>query len=87
MLLESGVCCLFFSGAVRIWKPQVTPLSELRPAELKTIKTATGDEMQTVQKTSLVMNKPSQVKTSLYTVPICASLEIKNFSVPDTMSC
>ncbi|XP_041362637.1 PDZ and LIM domain protein 3-like isoform X4 [Gigantopelta aegis] len=61
-IVRSGndINLLIARGAVRIWKPQVTPLSELRPAELRTIKTATGDEMQTVQRTSLVMNKPSQ---------------------------
>ncbi|XP_025114384.1 PDZ and LIM domain protein 3-like isoform X1 [Pomacea canaliculata] len=47
-------------GAVKIWKPQVTPLSELRPAELKTIKTATGEEIQPVQKTSLAINAPQE---------------------------
>ncbi|XP_061175633.1 PDZ and LIM domain protein Zasp-like [Saccostrea echinata] len=40
-------------GAVKIWKPKVTPMSDLRPAQMNTIKTATGDEVQTVQKTSL----------------------------------
>ncbi|XP_060082353.1 PDZ and LIM domain protein Zasp-like isoform X3 [Ylistrum balloti] len=40
-------------GAVSVWAPKVTPMSQLRPQELRTIKTATGDEVQTVQKTSL----------------------------------
>ncbi|XP_076444097.1 PDZ and LIM domain protein 3-like isoform X7 [Babylonia areolata] len=47
-------------GAVKIWKPQVTPLSELRPQELNTIKTATGEEIQPVQKTSLAINTPQE---------------------------
>lgn len=47
-------------GAVRVWKPQVTPLSELRPTELNTIKAATGEELQAVQKTSLAINEPQE---------------------------
>lgn len=47
-------------GAVRVWKPQVTPLSELRPTELNTIKAATGEELQAVQKTSLAINAPQE---------------------------
>ena len=43
---------------MKIWKPQVTPLSELRPQELNTIKAATGEEVQAVQKTSLAINTP-----------------------------
>ncbi|KAH9492077.1 PDZ and LIM domain protein 1 [Bulinus truncatus] len=45
-------------GAVKIWKPQVTPLNELRPTELRTIQSATGDEITPVQRTSLAINKP-----------------------------
>ena len=40
-------------GAVMIWKPKVTPMSELRPNELHTIQSATGDEVQVSQRTSL----------------------------------
>lgn len=40
-------------GAVSVWAPKVTPMSQLRPQELRTIKTSTGDEVQAVQKTSL----------------------------------
>lgn len=47
-------------GAVQIWKPQVTPLSELRPQELNMIKTATGEEITPVQRTSLAINKPQE---------------------------
>ena len=36
-----------------IWKPKVTPMSELRPQELQTIQSATGDEVQVSQRTSL----------------------------------
>ena len=36
-----------------IWKPKVTPMSELRPNELHTIQSATGDEVQVSQRTSL----------------------------------
>ncbi|KAK3091607.1 hypothetical protein FSP39_021136 [Pinctada imbricata] len=46
-------------GAVEIWKPKVTPMSELRPQQLNTIKTATGEDVQRVQKTSLTReNQP-----------------------------
>ncbi|KAL3875728.1 hypothetical protein ACJMK2_033650, partial [Sinanodonta woodiana] len=40
-------------GAVQIWKPKVTPMSELRPNELRQIETATGEQMTATQKTSL----------------------------------
>lgn len=50
-------------GAVKIWKPKVTPMSDLRPAQMNTIKTATGDEVQTMQKTSLTReNQPVSVQ-------------------------
>ncbi|XP_071105874.1 PDZ and LIM domain protein 3-like isoform X1 [Haliotis cracherodii] len=59
-IVRSGnkIDMLVARGAVKIWKPQVTPLSSLRPAELKPIVSATGEEFVPVQKTSLVMNKP-----------------------------
>ena len=41
-----------------IWKPKVTPMSELRPAELQTIQSATGDEVQVTQRTSLAKQFP-----------------------------
>lgn len=40
-------------GAVQIWKPKVTPMSELRPETKQPVQTATGDEMYLQQKTSL----------------------------------
>ena len=48
----------FSRGAVMIWKPKVTPMSELRPAELQTIQSATGDEVQVTQRTSLAKQFP-----------------------------
>ncbi|CAE1242928.1 unnamed protein product [Acanthosepion pharaonis] len=50
-------------GAVTIWKPTVTPLSELRPSELKPIISATGEEIIAVQKTSLAKEKPDDICT------------------------
>ena len=41
-----------------IWKPKVTPMSELRPTELQTIQSATGDEVQVTQRTSLAKQFP-----------------------------
>jgi len=59
-IMRSGnqIMMLVERGAVKIWKPQVTPMSELRPQQLKTIQTATGEEINPVQKTSLAINKP-----------------------------
>lgn len=42
-----------YRGAVQIWKPKVTPMSELRPETKQPVQTATGDQIVTVQKTSL----------------------------------
>ena len=55
-----------YRGAVKIWKPAVTPMSELKPKELNTIKAATGEEFNPVQKTSLAINKPPDVSFYLY---------------------
>ncbi|XP_055875390.1 PDZ and LIM domain protein 3-like isoform X2 [Biomphalaria glabrata] len=59
-IMRSGdqIYMLVERGAVKIWKPQVTPLNELRPTELKTIQSATGEEITPVQRTSLAINKP-----------------------------
>ncbi|XP_050391381.1 PDZ and LIM domain protein 3 isoform X1 [Patella vulgata] len=59
-IVRSGndIQLLIQRGAVKIWKPQVTNLSELRPAELKPVKTQGGQEFAPVQKTSLAVNKP-----------------------------
>ncbi|GFS19512.1 PDZ and LIM domain protein 1 [Elysia marginata] len=59
-IMKSGnhITMLVERGAVKIWKPQVTPLNELRPTELRTITTATGEDVMPVQKTSLAINKP-----------------------------
>ncbi|XP_067672365.1 PDZ and LIM domain protein 3-like isoform X3 [Haliotis asinina] len=59
-IIRSGnnISMLVARGAVKIWKPHVTPLSSLRPEELKPIVAATGDEFIPVQRTSLVKNKP-----------------------------
>ncbi|XP_052070181.1 PDZ and LIM domain protein 1-like isoform X1 [Mytilus californianus] len=45
-------------GAVEVWKPKVTALSDLRPQELRQIKTATGDTVTAVQKTDLTRDGP-----------------------------
>ncbi|KAK3792652.1 hypothetical protein RRG08_032289 [Elysia crispata] len=60
VIVRSGnhITMLVERGAVKIWKPQVTPLNELRPQELRTITAATGDDVTPVQKTSLAINKP-----------------------------
>lgn len=65
-------------GAVKIWKPKVTPMSDLRPAQMNTIKTATGDEVQTMQKTSLTReNQPVSVQyVALSTKAFCYSYEL-----------
>ena len=42
-------CC---RGAVKIWKPKVTPLSQLRPDQMQQVGGEPGEE-QYVQKTSL----------------------------------
>ena len=65
-------------GAVKIWKPKVTPMSDLRPAQMNTIKTATGDEVQTMQKTSLTReNQPVSVQyEALSTKAFCYSYEL-----------
>ncbi|XP_076458709.1 PDZ and LIM domain protein 3-like isoform X2 [Babylonia areolata] len=58
-----GGCGLDFivqRGTMKVWKPQVTPMSELRPQQLNTIQAATGDQFQPVQKTSLAMNSPQE---------------------------
>lgn len=47
-------------GAVEIWRPKVTPMSELRPQEMRQIKTATGDTVTAVQKTSLARDGPQE---------------------------
>ena len=48
----------FLRGAVEIWKPKVTPMSDLRPQELRQIKTAIGDTVTAAQKTSLQRDGP-----------------------------
>lgn len=55
-----GIDFLVQRGTMRVWKPQVTPMSELRPQELNTIRAATGEEYQPVQKTSLAINSPQE---------------------------
>uniref|UniRef100_A0A2C9KYK9 PDZ and LIM domain protein 3 n=1 Tax=Biomphalaria glabrata TaxID=6526 RepID=A0A2C9KYK9_BIOGL len=64
-IMRSGdqIYMLVERGAVKIWKPQVTPLNELRPTELKTIQSATGEEITPVQRTSLAINKPPDEHT------------------------
>ena len=43
---------------VKIWKPKVTPMSELAPAEVKSLpESMTGDD-NFIQKTSLAADKP-----------------------------
>lgn len=64
-IIRSGneINLLIQRGAVTIWKPTVTPLSELRPSELKPIISATGEEIIAVQKTSLAKEKPDDICT------------------------
>lgn len=45
-------------GAVEVWKPKVTPMSDLRPQELRQIKTAIGDTVTAAQRTSLARDGP-----------------------------
>ncbi|ESO87182.1 hypothetical protein LOTGIDRAFT_183623 [Lottia gigantea] len=61
-IVRSGndIQLLIQRGAVKIWKPQVSNLSDIRPAELKPIKTQTGQHVAPVQKTSLAVNKGDQ---------------------------
>jgi hypothetical protein len=47
-----------FRGAVKIWKPKVTPMSELAPSELKLLPESVTDGDRYVQKTSLAADKP-----------------------------
>lgn len=47
-------------GAVTIWKPKVTPLSDLRPQEPQLIQSATGDQVQVTQRTSLAKTYPDR---------------------------
>lgn len=66
-------------GAVKIWKPKVTPMSDLRPAQMNTIKTATGDEVQTVQKTSLTReNQPVSHQYNKETCKSSQSVRLKS---------
>lgn len=58
MRSNNHITMLVERGAVKIWKPQVTPMSELRPQELRTITAATGEDVTPVQRTSLAINKP-----------------------------
>ena len=44
-------------GAVKIWKPKVTPMSELAPVEIKLIPDSVTDNDRYVQKTSLAADK------------------------------
>lgn len=50
---------MFYRGAVSVWKPKVTPMSQLRPGEVKqpTANGAGGDTEPYVQRTSLAANK------------------------------
>ncbi|KAL8559137.1 hypothetical protein ACOMHN_046185 [Nucella lapillus] len=52
-----GIDFLVQRGTMKVWKPQV---SEVRPQETNTIRAATGDEFQPVQRTSLAMNSPQE---------------------------
>ena len=44
-------------GTVKIWKPKVTPMSELAPAEVKLLPESVTDGDRYVQKTSLAADK------------------------------
>jgi hypothetical protein len=58
-IIKSGneIAMLVERGAVKIWKPQVTPFSELRPLELKPFTCAIDEDVQPIQKTSLAASK------------------------------
>ena len=43
---------------MKIWKPKVTPMSELRPQEVKLLPDGSTDLESYVQKTSLAADKP-----------------------------
>lgn len=63
-IIRSGndISLLIQRGAVQIWKPKVTPMSELRPQELRQIQTATGDVITATQKTSLAHEPQESLK-------------------------
>lgn len=63
------ICCHFCTlrywlltcrrGTVKLWKPKVTPMSELAPqAGLNTLPASTTDGETYIQKTSLAADKP-----------------------------
>lgn len=57
MLFDQNSFLISFRGVVKIWKPKVTPLSELRPKEMKLgADGSAGDEVY-IQKTSLAADK------------------------------
>uniref|UniRef100_A0A0B6Z7E5 PDZ and LIM domain protein Zasp n=1 Tax=Arion vulgaris TaxID=1028688 RepID=A0A0B6Z7E5_9EUPU len=58
-IVKSGneIVMLVERGAVKIWKPKVTPFNELRPQELKIFTSAIDEDIQPIQKTSLAANK------------------------------
>ena len=60
MVVHNGLYCFHYfpcRGAVRVWKPKVTPMSDLRPGELPR-----GPEGEVyVQKTSLAANHSDSV--------------------------
>jgi len=52
-----NTCLLFIlSGSVKIWKPKVTPMSDLRPKEMNQIAGGAEPDMY-IQKTSLAADK------------------------------
>ncbi|BFZ17619.1 hypothetical protein BsWGS_20657 [Bradybaena similaris] len=61
-IVKSGneISMLVEKGAVRIWRPKITPLRDLRPLELNIQKLGAEEETQPVQKTSLAFTTSPQ---------------------------
>ena len=53
--IHLDVHIISFRGAVNIWKPSVTPLTDLKPAELRKFGGVEDDVL--IQRTSLAANK------------------------------
>ncbi|CAG5115354.1 unnamed protein product, partial [Candidula unifasciata] len=61
-IVRSGneISLLVEKGAVRIWRPKVTPLHNLRPLQLNLLTTDVEDDIQPVQRTSLAFTTSPQ---------------------------
>ena len=56
-MIRSGneIYMTIIRGAVEVWRPKVTPMSDLRPQELRQIKTATGDTITAVSGVTMTL--------------------------------